>query len=199
MGQEDFDELLARIPGIADAVNEFESEAVQAEAFRALLDVWEGSDRARSKPKSSTQDKGADTAAKDGGEKGKNKGGQGGKGGGRKTPPVSAVKNLDLRPKDKQSFADFVASKRPSTNLERCLTAAYYLSDILGLGDVGADHVYTCFKDHKAWRIPSDLRNTLAQTSSRKNWLDTSDMEAIGLTPQGRNVVEHDLPRNEKK
>jgi hypothetical protein len=31
-----------------------------------------------------------------------------------------------------------------------------------------------------------------------KKWLDTSDRKAIRLTFSGRNLVQHDLPRNAK-
>jgi len=198
MAQEDFDELLERIPGIADAVNQFESEAVQADAFKALLDVWQGRERRGAKSNLSAKTKQAE-AGSEGDKESRKKGAQKSAGGGRKTPAVSAVKDLNLRPNGKQSFVDFVADKEPSTNYERCLVSVYYLSEVLGLDEVGANHVYTCFKAHKNWRNPADLRNTLAKTASRKNWLDTSNMEAIKLTPQGMNAVEHDLPRDASK
>lgn len=109
----------------------------------------------------------------------------------------SIVKDLILKPKGQQSFAEFVTDKSPSSNAERCVAAAYYVDRVLKKAPVSADHVYTCFKD-VAWRIPADLCNALQWTASRKGWLLTSDMSDIRLTPRGENLIEHDLPKQRK-
>ena len=65
---------------------------------------------------------------------------------------------------------------------------------ICDLNPVTADHIYTAFKG-LAWRVPSDLVNTLQQAGS-KGWLDTANSADIKVTPMGENLVEHDLPKS---
>jgi len=103
------------------------------------------------------------------------------------------VKDLNLRAEGAQSFRDFARGKKPTSNLKKCTVAVYYLSRVLSVPGINANHVYTCFKDVN-WRVPSSLHKTLAETASRHGWLDTSDMENIALTPRGETLVEHDLP-----
>jgi len=108
---------------------------------------------------------------------------------------LAITKDLNLRPKGKKTFVDFVNEKRPTSHEQKCTVAAYYLEKILGLKDIGVNHIYTCYKDAKiGWRVPTDLRNKLSYTASQKGWLDTSNMENITLTTPGENLVEHDLP-----
>jgi len=103
------------------------------------------------------------------------------------------VKDLNLRPKGKKPFADFIAEKQPSDNQEKCTVAVYYLKHELDQKTVDANHVFTCYKS-ATWRVPADLENALSLTAHRKGWLDTSDMKDIKLTTHGENLVEHDLP-----
>lgn len=105
------------------------------------------------------------------------------------------IKDLNLKPSGKKSFKDFVSEKAPSSNPEKCLTAVYYLQNVLGLSKVGANHVYTCFKV-EGWRVPSDLVNTLQWAASQEGWFDTKDREEIKVTTHGENHIEHDMPRN---
>ena len=77
----------------------------------------------------------------------------------------SVVKDLNLRPKDKRSFNDFVNEKSPASIKEKCTTSIYYLCHELNEKQVGIDHVYTCFKNVK-WSIPKDLKNSLHQSAS---------------------------------
>jgi hypothetical protein len=110
----------------------------------------------------------------------------------------SIVKDLNLRPKDKKDFPTFVSEKKPDGNYEKCTVAVYYLKQELGMATVGVDHVFTCFKAVN-WRLPADLENTLALTSHRKGWLDTSNFDDIKITVHGENLVEHDLPARAEK
>jgi hypothetical protein len=105
----------------------------------------------------------------------------------------SIIKDLNLRPNGKKDFPSFVAEKQPADNYEKCTVAVYYLNQELGLESVSIDHVFTCYKA-LGWRLPSSLHNSLALTSHRKGWLDTSDFKNIKLTTHGENFVEHDLP-----
>jgi hypothetical protein len=107
------------------------------------------------------------------------------------------VRDLNLKPKDKKSFADFVAEKQPSSNFEKCAVAVYYLKNELSIDAVTPSHVFTCFKDAH-WRVPPNLPNALAVTAHRKGWVDTRDTTSLAITTHGENLIEHDLPRKKK-
>lgn len=111
-----------------------------------------------------------------------------------KAAALSMIKDLNLRPADKQAFRDFAEAKKPTSQQERCVVAVSYLKDGLSLPAISASHVYTCFK-HMNWRVPANLKNKLAFTASHHGWLDTRNMESIQITPMGENLVAHDLPR----
>jgi hypothetical protein len=106
---------------------------------------------------------------------------------------ATIIKNLNLRPKGKISFKDFVAEKRPPANLQKCTVAVYHLQHKLGLKGIGVNHVFTCYKE-VGWRVPPNLSNTLSVIASIRGWLDTSNKEDIKTTTHGENLVEHDLP-----
>jgi hypothetical protein len=112
-----------------------------------------------------------------------------------KTGP-SLVKDLNLRPSGKETFEQFVRGKKPSSNQEKCLVAAYYLKySLKGKADVNS--IYTCFK-FAHWRVPADLENTLCVIATQKGWLDTTDLKDIKIPTLGENYVEHDLPPKTK-
>ena len=111
-------------------------------------------------------------------------------------PKLSIVKDLNLSPKGKKAFKDFVLEKQPKDNQEKCVVAVCYFRQELGFDAVSINHIFTCYKDC-SWRVP-DLYNVLAITASKKGWLDTSNMESITITTRGENLVEHDLPRQGK-
>jgi hypothetical protein len=111
-------------------------------------------------------------------------------------PKLSIVKELNLTPKGKKAFKEFVKEKQPATNQEKCIVAVYYLSHELDLSDISINHIYTCYKDAN-WRV-ADLYNVLTLTAHRKGWVDTSNMAAITITNHGENIIEHDLPRQAK-
>src|SRR5688572_19537486 len=54
----------------------------------------------------------------------------------RKMPPVRTkqklgiVDDLNLRPRDKESFLDFVGKKMPKSDQEKCVLAVYYVSRV---------------------------------------------------------------------
>lgn len=102
-------------------------------------------------------------------------------------------KTLNLRPSGAQSFEDFVKEKQPKTNNDRHVLSVFWLKNFGGVEKVGANQVFTCFKDRN-WRLPANPRNALQVTASTKGWLDTEDMDDIKLTPSGDNWVNHDLP-----
>ncbi len=195
MPESDFDNLLKRLPSIAKVVNAFASEAVQQQAFEALVGALQGVKTSRS---SSSEG----NARRSVGRR-------------RKTKPDSAAtepkssqrqtrrgtpsidKTLVLRPKTGKSFKDFATAKAPKSAFEKNVVAVHWLKSA-GVKAIGPDQVYTCYKD-AGWRIPAGLYNSLAVTASKKGWLDTADMNQIVVTPHGENLVEHDLPRKKKE
>jgi len=112
--------------------------------------------------------------------------------------PTSLIKDLNLKPKGKQSLDAFVQTKDPRSLYEKCTLAVHYLRTELSTSNVSASHVYTCFK-HMHWKLPTNLGNTLSYTASHYGWLDTSNMQDIRLTAIGENLIEHDLPKASKK
>jgi hypothetical protein len=114
----------------------------------------------------------------------------------RRATAPTRVKGLDLSPAGKQSFEEFVAEKQPVNQHDRNLSSVYYLAEVAEVSPVTIDHVYTCYRD-RGWAIPSNLRNSLQLTASRKTYLDTADMDDIKLEPRGVNHIERALPARE--
>jgi hypothetical protein len=109
---------------------------------------------------------------------------------------ISMDKTLNLSPQGKQSAAQFANAKAPSNGREKCVVAAYYLRDMIGLEKVTAQAVFTFFK-HVQWPAPADMKNMLQQAGTA-GWLDTASSEDIKLTSAGENLVEHSLPAKKK-
>jgi len=198
MAQEDLDALLTRMDAIAKAVNSFKSEAVQHEAFSALVAAFEGrrhtakhGHTAGPDSATTTPDVEPDKAQPAPEGNGATKARKAGKG---KSSAWTFIKDLDLHPKGKQSFEGFVAEKQPASNEDKFVAVVYYLTEVLELPAVSVSHVGSAFRLMKAWREPSDVSASLRIASSRKGTLDTSNLENIKLTPTGRNFVDHELP-----
>lgn len=203
-GQVDpFDRLLTQMLSIARAVNEFKSESVQQDAFKAIiraLDLADTEERTpavrptliTSKRKVSATRRAASPASDkpDGAPivRAKTR---------RVSATMSIDKSLNLRPSGTQSFADFVEAKQPTMDHERSLIAVYWITKIAELPAATIEMVYTCYKD-RGWRIPSNLRTAIALTAYKKGWLDTSDMDDLKVAVHGENHVEHDLPAAKK-
>ena len=200
-----YERLKAEIPEIAKAVNEFKSEAVQQQAFRALIRALGG--EAPEPPGEDDDDAGEPAAGGAGTEvtttrtrrrrKTTSKASNG-DGATKATARLKATaptldKTLNLRPKGKQAFMDFAKAKNPDNANERNLVAVYYLEKVAAVGKVNVNQVYTAYKE-AGWRLPAYPRNSLQVTSSTKGWLSTADMNDITVTPSGENHVDHDLP-----
>ena len=199
MEAERFDDLLKRMPKIAEAANAFKSELVQKAAFDALLATLgfeartsgpqvqprhRKSARGRAKSKRDGEDRETEsTKAKTANPR---------RAKARKTS-FSIVNDLNLRPKNKQNLKDFAAEKGPASHIDKCTVSVYYLINTADIEEVTMDHVFTCYK-HMSWRLPSDLSNMLAQAGTQ-GYLDVTDRTNIRLTTHGENLVEHDLPK----
>lgn len=96
---------------------------------------------------------------------------------------------------DKPSLETFYSQKKPKSNYERNVLFCYYLLKIKEVKPIGINHIYTCYKDIK--QKVGALGVSLSETS-RRGWLDTSNMGDIKLSPRGEEFVEYDLPRVKK-
>lgn len=204
MGVEKLDELLKRMPDIAKAVNAFASETVQQQAYRSLLAAFGESVRAEDDPEregEETDDQSLATPPRRAQRVAKNKAAPlDNDNKPAKRRPVSAPsinKALNLRPSGEASLKDFATEKAPGDNTDRSMVAVHYLTHTLGSSTVSSDDIFTCYRE-MGWKLPADFRNHLQVIASRKGWLDTSDMDAISLTPSGINRVEQDLPKPTK-
>ena len=113
-----------------------------------------------------------------------------------KVESYEMVKDLLLTAEgDKPSLKEFYSKKGPKSNYERNVVFCYYLLKIREIKQIGINHIYTCYKEVQQ-RIPT-LSVSLSETS-KKGWLDTSDMSDIKVSPRGENYVEHDLPKVKK-
>lgn len=112
----------------------------------------------------------------------------------RKPISYAFVRDLNLRPEGKQTLRDFFAAKAPHKQQEQITVILYYLTKILGLSGVNANHIFTGFKD-VGKRPPGDILGVARNTASRRGWVDSSDSDNLRLTPHGENHVDHDLPQ----
>jgi hypothetical protein len=189
-----YEKLKSELPEIAKAVNEFKSEEVQQQAFRALVGALTGDLPAESDGSTLSEDRDSKPRKrKGGGASSTDPEGSPAKAARPKAVSPTLDKTLDLSPKGKKSFKAFSTEKAPANGNERNAVAVYYLEKMSDAGDVNANQVYTCFKE-AGWRLPSNPRNALQVTASTKGWIDTADMDKIKMTPRGENFVEHDLP-----
>lgn len=111
----------------------------------------------------------------------------------RKPPTYQFVKDLDLRPQGKQSLREFFAEKKASDQQKQFAVILYYLTDVLGLKNVGANHMYHGFNDVDK-KSPLDILQSARLTAKRKGWVDSSDGNNLRMTTNGQNFVRHDLP-----
>lgn len=193
MSIEDFDTLLGRMEKIASAVNAFKSEAIQREAFQALVSSLESKKAAiQGEPKSRA------SAPKSEG-KGQKK---------QEKPKASRrkasyttklLKDLDLAPAGKTSLQDFVKAKQPGSNEDRYAVVVYYLQHELNLTGITLNHIASVFRMTPGWKEPTNVRSGITTAASRKATIDTSNFDDLKTTPQGRNFVEHELPRKPRK
>ena len=107
---------------------------------------------------------------------------------------ISPVADLDFVRAGKVGLKTFFADKAPGSDLEQVLVLGHYLQNTMGLSAFGPGHILSAFK-HVGKPVPVDLRQTIRNMKKAKVWVSFSDIEAIRLTTQGDNFVEHDLPK----
>lgn len=105
----------------------------------------------------------------------------------------SIVKDINLS-MDRTTLKKFYLEKNPKSALERNTVFVYFLAKISKIEKIAIGHIYTCYKDLNI-KPPAKLRQNLADTASKKGWLDTSSMQNIKITLKGESFVEHELPK----
>lgn len=175
---------------------------VDADAARAIVNILMGGEGVVASP--SLTLKKEDTGGDDGGRSGatrvrgakrgtgSDKKGKAHSGKAKRRQSVGLVKDLSLRPKEKKSFVDFANEKKPANHNDKVTVCVYWLTKEAGQ-KATAEHVNTCYQGAD-WKRPSDLRDTLRQTASKKGWIDTADSDDIKVTTSGEDHVKHDLP-----
>lgn len=112
----------------------------------------------------------------------------------RKGVTYSFVPDLNLKPAGKPKLKDFYAEKKPKDQQEETAVFVYYLKRTLGVTGVGVNHLFQCFKEVEK-RVPKDILLVTRNAAYRKGWINVSNSNDLGITTQGENFVEHDLPR----
>lgn len=203
MADSEFDDLMRRMPEIANAVNTFKSEAVQREAFLALVASFSGGQAREKTPGTLGTSVGAPS---DGGAGSAGAGDVNGerrqtvrRKGDRTRYAPRLLKDLDLAPAGKKSFQQFIDEKQPKSNEDKYAVAVYYLQHELGISPITLDHVASVFRMTSGWKEPANLLSGITTAASRKGTIDTKNFNDLTTTPRGRNFVEHELPPKGKK
>ena len=200
---QEFEELLSRMPRIAEAVNKFTSEDNQRTALDALLSPFRLSQEPATHAEAAGPALSVVQPLDDGHDKAHHA--EGSAPGAiapsgtarRRTRNKKALlraKDINFRPEGKTSLQQFAADKAPADMNEKNVVAVYYLEEILSIPGIEPGHVLAAFIEC-GWPLPADPENSLRKTASVKKWLNTGDSKAIHLTFPGRNTVEHDMPR----
>lgn len=219
MPNDDFQELLAVMPDIAEAVNTFNSEAAQLKALKALIQTARnGSDRpaltttaaVASPPPTeqppavmelqSTSAIPALPPAPNGGEETVSEAESVTKKPRKASTKknITIVRGLNFAPDGKQSLADFVAEKQPRTMYEKNLVACYYLESVMGVEGITVGHVLAVYLACN-WTPPSQPDTTLRNTAAAKDWIDTSDSKNIRVVWGGLHHIQSRMPTPDPK
>ncbi|KXC05170.1 hypothetical protein [Microbacterium hominis] len=105
-------------------------------------------------------------------------------------------KNLELSPTGKQSLADFVAEKKPSTQIEKYTVCIFWMLNIAEYPKAGISQIVTCYHAMN-WALPTNIRNTASQ-AGKKEFDNTAGLDDIKLSSLGRNLVLA-LPKKDAK
>lgn len=108
------------------------------------------------------------------------------------------VKDLNLRPADKQTLQDFYNVKNPSGNIYSTAVMVYYLQNVLECAEITIDHIFTCYRE-LGIKIPGNLDQNLRDCASSKYGYIAFVEGKCSMSVQGINLVEQDLPKKSKK
>ncbi|MBF4512287.1 hypothetical protein ITJ66_07265 [Plantibacter sp. VKM Ac-2885] len=195
----DFNERIERVRKAAEVIGSLPTKALQTEAFHFLIGTRSGqptSPGLHFEPHKVNLDgpaAGATTEQNPDTAKPEQK-----KSTPKKSKPASVNpdKQLELSPHGKQSFADFVAEKKPQTHMEKYTAAVFWILEIAEQPKATIAQIVTCYHSQK-WNLPTDVRNTASQAGKKE--LDNSEgLDDIRLSNLGRNLITG-LPQAEKK
>lgn len=105
------------------------------------------------------------------------------------------VPNINFSPADNFSLHEFHAGRRPRNAFENNTFFVYYIQKVLKMTGITANHIYTCYQ-HLNISPSNAFRQSLIDTSHKKGYLDTSNMQNIVLTIKGENFIERELPKS---
>ncbi len=103
------------------------------------------------------------------------------------------VSGMDFSPAGKQSLKEFMEKVQPKRHAEIHAATIYYLKHVAGLKDINVSHVFTAEKHAKLKKLPTDLYQSIMQTSSSDKLIDTSNTNDLGLSAKGKKYVEDGL------
>jgi hypothetical protein len=103
---------------------------------------------------------------------------------------------LDLKGGDGQpSLRDLFKQKAPTSNQEKTTLFVYFLNKCLGITDVTASHVISCFNE-VGERKPLKIDQMFRDIRNRKGWLESGEtLNSARITIAGENFIDHDLPK----
>ena len=104
------------------------------------------------------------------------------------------VPNINFSPTDNLSLHEFHAGRHPRNAFENNTFFVYYIQKVLRMTEITANHIYTCYQ-HLNISPSNAFRQSLIDTSHKKGYLDTSNMQNIILTIKGENFIERQLPK----
>lgn len=104
---------------------------------------------------------------------------------------------LNFSVDDVQHLRLFYKEKSPSSGFERNLVFVHFLQKEKNKSGITPNHIYTCYNLVEV-KSPTALRQSIIDTSNKKKWLDTSNMDSITVTLNGEMFVRHDLPLQKK-
>ncbi|MFI5627681.1 hypothetical protein ACIA03_29760 [Nocardioides sp. NPDC051685] len=203
---DNFDRLLANRSEIAEFVNSFTSERVQRKAFEAIVCSLGLADRGVPETRNveglriiTPPDLGADV------DPGEDEAEESDGGGGRRRRVRSSSKKsftitrgLNFAPKGHPTFENYIAEKAPKNNDEKSLIACYYLSEMMGLSEVGIGDILAAYQA-AGWSAPAHPDKTLRSNASRTGWIDTASTKAIKVVWKGENYLSTKMPSEAKK
>lgn len=113
---------------------------------------------------------------------------------GRSIKSYSLITSLNLVSNGKESLKDFYAKYHTKSNFNKNIVILYYLTKIAEEGNIGINHIYTCYK-HLSQKVPN-IYQSLLDTKNRKGWIDTSNTDDLKVTIAGENYIEHEIATN---
>lgn len=201
----EFDERLERVRKAAEVISGLPTKTLQAEAFHYLLGQPlpkrtktpspEPVAKGEGKPEPSAH---AITDVDAGSPEKSGSPANGKKSGTKRARPssVSPDKALELAPSGKQSFAEFVAEKKPTTHIEKYTVCVYWMLEVAEYPKATISQIVTCYHAMN-WTLPTDIRNTASQ-AGKKQFDNTGGLDDIKLSTLGRNLI-LGLPKQDPK